>query len=335
VNAEGLELSEGVLQSGPALEDALHRFIDEGRTGIAFRAPSGIVPAALGGGRSRLPIVGCCVQTLRAAARRPPFERMAVLVAVQLETGRVRVAPAFADPTRGANLTLPPDPGEGFTGSLFRIDAGERLAIPPIPGPIALWLIARDIVAGPVRIRVEDRQPVDMEDAEVAKFLAGWRKRNIVKPRGADASTVWPRETVFGTYPIYRKTPESPPMPDRGIVLRVMPEVVHGKSAVRLILGSFRVTIPRRQVVFQPLSGDPTTAVVPITLVITGNDLPGAVVRHLRLPSYSAVNSVETNPIVEGQFKLNLFSFVSMRRAWQRYFVYAVCGDSISNPVRV
>lgn len=332
VSAAALELSEEVLRAGSALDDALARLIDEGRAGIALCAPANVRTSVLTRGSGGLPLAGCCVETLREASRRPPFESMAVLVAAQLETGRVRAGRAFPDPTQGSLAPPPADPGEGFTGSVFRLDVASRLGIPPVPGPIAVWLIARDRAAGPVHIVVENPPPPGIEDEEVAKFLTAWRKRNIVKPHGADPATVWPEETVFGSYPVYRKSAESPAMPNKGIELSAKRAVVLEKGAAWVLAGSFRLTIPRRHVVLEPLSGDPTTAVVPITLVITSNEIAGPIVRHLRVPSYSPVNPGDPTPIVEGQFKLNLFSFSGMWRTPRSYVVYAVCGDTISNP---
>lgn len=326
------ELLEEVLGIGPALDDALARFIGERRAGIALRAPVRIRTAALIGGKGGLPLAGCWVETLRAAARRPPFESMAVLVATQLETGRVRAGRAFADSTQASNAARPSDPGEGYTGSVFRLDVAARLAIPAVPGPIAVWLIARDRAAGPVRIVVESPHSPGLEDQEVVKFLAAWRRHKMIKPHGADPARAWPPQTTFGSYPTYRKDAESPPVPENGIALRAKPVVVLGKGADWVLAGSFRLAVPRRHVVLEPVSGYATTALVPITLVITSNEIAGPIVRHLRVPSISPIHPHEAAPVVEGQFKLNLFSFPGMWRTPQSYFVYAVSGDTISSP---
>jgi hypothetical protein len=330
VSAATIELSEEVLRAGPALDDALARLIDAGSEGIALCAPAAVRPGMVS--RGGLLLAGCRVETLRDAARRPPFESMAVLAATQLETGRVRAGRAFPDPTEGFPTPQPPDPGEGFTGGVFRLDVAARLAIPPVPGPIAVWLIARDRAAGPVHIVVEDPPRQGFEDNEVVKFLAAWRKRNAVKPRGADPATVWPEETIFGKYPVYRKTAESPAMPDTGITLAAKRTVVLEKGAIWELAGSYRLTIPRGQIVLEPVSGNPTTAVVPITLVVTSNKMAGPIIRHLHVPSFSPLNPRDAAHVVEGQFKLNLFSFPRIWHIPGTYFVYAICGDVMSSP---
>ena len=304
-------MNPSVLQSDAALEDALTEHIEAEETGVALCVP----PRVPAGGRE-LRIAGFRVETLRNAARRPSFETMAVIVAAQLATGRVRAARAFRN-TIGAACVPLADPGEGYTGSTLRIDVAERLGIPLVPGPIALWMIARDRVAGPERILVESPPPQGIDDPEVAKFIAARQQRTTVKPGGADPRTVWPEETVFGKYPRYRKGPESPAMPEKGIAIRVNQAI---------LAGSFRLNIPRLHAVTEPLSGDPTTAVVPITLVIIDNDIPGPLVRHLRVPSFS------TTDAKEGYFNLSLPSFSIRWEPGHTYFIYAVCGDTLSGP---
>jgi len=312
-------VNPAVLRSDSALDDALTRLIDEERAGITLCAPA-TVPA---GGRA-LRIAGCRVETLREAGRRPSFESMAVIAAAQLETGRVRAARAFARSMDVRLARAVPDPGVGYTGSVFRIDVAARLGIPLVPGPIAVWMIARERVAGPERILIESPSAQGIDDPEVAKFIAAWQRRTGAKPRGSDPRMVWPAETVFGKYPTYRKGPESPPMPQSGMVIRASQEILSG---------SFRLKIPRRHVVTQPLSGDPTTALVPVTLVIMDNEIPGPTLRHLRVPGFSEIRSTDAAPIVEGRFNLNLLSFTLRWQPSHTYFIYAVSGDTLSNHV--
>jgi len=313
-------VNPAVLQTDAALDDALTRLIDEEKTGITLCAP----PSVAAGARA-LRIAGCRVETLREAARRPSFESMALIIAAQLETGRVRAARAFPHSGDMANMRMPAsDPGEGCTGSVFRLDVAARLGIPLVPGPIALWMIARERGAGPERIVVESPALQGVEDPEVAKFIAAWQRRTTVKPRGADPRMVWPPETVFGKYPTYRQGPESPPLPAQGIVIR---------ENQGILSGSFRLKIPRRHVVLEPLSGDPTTALVPITLVASDNEIPGPIVRHLRVPSFSPIGLNNAAPVVEGRFYLNLLSFSVRWQPSHTYFIYAVSGDTLSNLV--
>jgi hypothetical protein len=303
-------VNPAALESDAALDGVLTHLIDEGKTGITLSALER-VPA----GARTLRIAGCRVETLRESSRRPSFESMAVIVAAQLETGRVRAGRAFAYPHDERKGMTVSDPGEGYTGSAFRIDVAARLHIPIVPGPVAVWMIARERTAGPLRIQIES-PPGGVDDPEVARFIAAWQKRTAAKPRGADPRTVWPAETVFGKCPKYRKTPQSPPMPESGIAIRIHQEV---------LAGAFRLEVGRRHIVVESVSGDPTTAVVPISLVIMDDEVPGAIVRHLRVPGFS-----DTNP-GEGYFNLSLLSFPIRWQPSHRYFVYAVSGESLSN----
>ena len=283
-------------------------------------------------GDGTLPLVGCRIVTLREAARRPPFEDLALLIAAHSESGRVYAARAFAPSTEASDPPpAPPDPGEGYSGSSFRIDVAARLGLRLEPGAYTVWLIVRDEASGPVRIQVVKPAPPPSDDPEVIKFIAAWRERNLPKPRGADPASVWPREAVFGSYPSYRSSAESPPLPERGIVLRAKRVLVLEQGARWVLAGSFRLALARRHVVLKPVSGDATTAVVPITIVMTSSEQAGPLVWHLRVPSTSKIESGDDAPVVAGHFTLNLFSLPRNWRAPGTYFVYAVCGDAIAD----
>lgn len=329
MNATGPALGDEALAGGPALEDALARFILERAAGTALRAPERVLST----GDGTLPLAGCRVLTLREAARQPPFEDMAVLVASHIETGKVYAARAFAQATEASDAPpVPQDPGEGWTGSSFRIDVAARLGLRLEPGTYALWLIVRGEANGPVRVQVTKPAPPPIEDPEVVKFIAAWRERNVAKPRGADPASVWPAEAVFGNYPSYRAGAESPPIPDRGIALWTKRIVALEPGARWVLAGSFRLAIPRRHVILKPVSGYAATAVLPLTLVVTASAAAGPFVRHLRVPSQSVIAAGDAAPVVAGHFTLNLFSLPGMWRAPQTYFLYAVCGDAISEP---
>jgi hypothetical protein len=328
----GPTLGEEALDDSPALEDALARFIAERALGTALRMPASVLST----GDGSLPLAGCRVTTQREAAQRPPFEDVALLVASHVDSARVYAARAFAPGTEADDpAPAPPDPGEGYTGSTFRIDVARRLGFRPEPGTFAVWLIVRGEAHGPARIQVVKPTPTPApgySDPEVAKFIAEWRKRNVPKPRGADPASVWPPEAVFGNYPSYRAGAESPPLPQRGISLWTKRVLLLETNARWVLAGSFRLAIPRRHVVLEPVSGYPATAVLPITIVLTASTAAGPFVRHMRVPSKTPVDTRDDAPVVEGHFTLNLLSLPGMWRAPDTYFVYAVCGETMSQP---
>lgn len=310
-----------------ALENACARAVLERTTGTVMQAPQRIPAGAA------LTLSGYRVSTLRDAAQWPPTEAMSLLVASHLESARVWAAPAQA-PATAAFLPPPPapDPGEGFTGSSFRHDVSGRLGFSPQPGHLCVWLIVRGEASGPARVEVFDPASRPIDDPEVLRFLAGWRRKHPPRPRGADPTTVWPPEAVFGSYPSYRARSDGPPMPSMGIALQTASQVDCASPAAWVLSGAYRLTIPRRQLVLKPVSGYATTAVVPMTLVITAHHDTGPLVMHLKLPSETPVAATAERPVVEGRFALNLFSLRGMWREPGTYFIYAVCGDALSPP---
>jgi hypothetical protein len=332
MSSTGPTLGDEALGDGPALEDALARSLVDRALGTTLRMPANVLST----GDGSLPLAGCRVVTLRDAARQPPFEDVALLVASHVDTGRIYVARAFAQSTEASDPPpTPPDPGEGYTGSTFRIDVARRLGLQPEPGTFTVWLIVRSEASGPERVQVVKPAPTPTSgysDPEVAKFIAEWRKRNVPKPRGADPASVWPPEAVFGNYPSYRAGAESPPLPQRGISLWTKRVLLLESNARWVLAGSFRLAVPRRHVVLEPVSGYPATAVLPITIVLTASTAAGPFVQHLRVPSKTPINARDDAPVVEGHFTLNLMSLPGMLRAPDTYFVYAVCGETMSHP---
>jgi hypothetical protein len=319
----------GSVEDTRALEEACARAVLERSIGTVLQAPQRVAA----GNSAALILSGYRVASLRAAAEWPPLDAMALLIASHLESGRVFVATARAPDTMAIGKPpAAPDPGEGCTGSTFRYDLAARLGFSPAPGRLCVWMIVRGEASGPVRIELFDPESRPIDDPEVLKFLAGWHRKNPPKPRGANPRNVWPAEAVFGAYPSYRTRTDGPPVPTTGISLSTPDRAESGSSAPWVLSGAFRVAIQRRQLVLKTVSGYATTAVVPITLIITTNHEAGPLLLPLRLPSESPVSSSADMPVVEGRFSLNLFAMRGMWREPGTYFIYAICGDTLSAP---
>ena len=99
-----------------------------------------------------------------------------------------------------------------------------------------------------------------------------------------------------------------------------------------VLSGAYRLSIDGNHVVHRPVSGESATAVVPITLAMTGLQVPGPIVIGLRLPSLSRIKPSEKTPIVEGHFSINLLTLPGVRRIPGTFYVYAVSGDTLSAP---
>lgn len=324
-----MPLDNAVLGPPPALEDELALRIRDKVFGTAIAASPRIeLPP-----RTVLQLAGCHVETLRDAARRPVFEDMAVLVGSNPISGRVRACRAFPESTEADDPPpSPPDPGEGVTGIAFRINLAELLELPMEPGSYCFWILARERASNPARMELFKPPPSPIDDPEVVKFIAQWRAANPRKPVGADPRTVWPPAALFGGYPSYRASDAAVPLPKHGIVLSAERVLVQKQGLRWVLSGAFRVAIDRRHAVLDAVSGESATAVVPISLVITGNAITRPVVLDLRLPTRSAIKSGEQTPVVEGHFSINLASLPGIRRLPGTYFIYAVCGEAISAP---
>lgn len=322
-------LDESVLDDGPALEDTLAERIRQKQFGLAIAAPPSIqLPL-----RRPVQVAGCHVETLCDAARRPAFDDMAILVGSNPVTGRVRATRAFPETTEADDPSpRPSDPGEGVTGTAFRVNAASLLAFPDAAAVYHVWMIARDRVSNRVRTELIPRPAYGYDDPEVARFVARWRAENPTTLQGADPRSIWPPPAVFGGYPSYRSGDAKLPLPASGIVLSAERVLVMDKGLRWILSGAYRLTIDRSHVVHRPVSGESATAVVPITLVVTGLQIAGPIVIGMRLPSLSPIKPSDKTPVASGHFSINLLTLPGVRRIPGTFHVYAVSGDILSGP---
>jgi len=79
----------------------------------------------------------------------------------------------------------------------------------------------------------------------------------------------------------------------------------------------------------------PHTAIVPITLVLTGSDRPAPVVLPLKLPSYDPVDRNADSAIVSGYFAIDLCKLSDIAAIEQTVFIYAFSGEVMVGPVPI
>ena len=325
----GDALDESVLANDAALDDALAERVKQKQFGLVIAAPaSAQLPL-----RRPVQVAGCHVETLRDAVRRPAFDDMAIIVGSNPATGRVRATRAVPELTEADDPPpRPPDPGEGVTGSAFRLNTASLLAFTDAAAVYHVWMIARDRVSNRVRIELIPPPAYGYDDPEVAKFVTRWRAENPATVHGADPRSVWPLPAVFGGYPSYRSGDAKLPLPEHGIVLSAERVLVIDKGLRWVLSGAYRLSIDRAHVVHRPVSGESATAVVPITLVVTALQIAGPIVIGLRLPSLSPIKPTDKAPLVEGHFSINLLTLPGVRRIPGTFYVYAVSGDTLSAP---
>ncbi len=75
------------------------------------------------------------------------------------------------------------------------------------------------------------------------------------------------------------------------------------------------------------------TAVIGITLVLTGNEMPGPWKISLHVPSYDEIAPGEENPVVTGFFNVDLLTLDASIGFPQTFAIWAFSGKSVSDPV--
>ncbi len=262
------------------------------------------------------------------------FDYSAVLVATELGGGETmanslrRVHEDARPPKSG--IRQPP----GRVMGRFSSNARERLPeIPWKPGAVSLVVLLFDQRSNQARVtlasdHVDDDAPGQGANARVMPVFP---PLNGEKPSGAD-------------YPSYSKNDGSPPVPAQfAINMSVNPEFRHeadGKCALR---GSFFLPVAPGNVVPRDASGKPAVdvgdpaarAVIPIALVIMGNQMPGAFVIRLKVPVYGAFEATAGAEAAAGHFNIDLNAMEDMPKSSQMYTIWAFSGEVIGGAVKV
>ncbi len=297
------------------------RLSKEGKTGVFVDAPAK-VPLD---GRTSLPIVGCHVVTLREAATLS-FDKNAVVAAVHLDDGRAHVdlvePPRVRDPSAPRPAPDDEDPGEGRVYKMFKLDAHARL--PDLPwekGRIVTTLLLRGQRSERVTSELVAPPPRGFVDAVVAEAMAA-------APRERRPERV--RPAAGPELPSYRRDARSPAPPAQpGLALVALRKVpASGQLVAR---GTLVLPVVEHQVVHDHPVGDPEArAVVPVTLVLLGEETVGPFVIDLGVPLYEL--PPEGKP-ARGYFGLDLLKHPAMaHRKKQRYWLWAFAGEHLWGP---
>jgi hypothetical protein len=286
---------------------------------LAIGAPSKVAYQT----RETLPLL-----VLRAgqqdAIARLPFKATALVVAQELYSNKTYVNMAVTD-ARG----IPPKPYDGpplagKTGEGYVVDVRKQLRMPWQRSELLVSLIIRDTMTHRVRIQIGKG---GYEDPAVEQYLV----EQDQKPQPAEVYPLPRTEEDDGkTLPSYRKQSDSQPVPDKlGITLAV-PRVVPRNQHMRAIVhGSFRLRLlPRERA-----PGRVYSAVVPITLLATGSDLPAPYQFDLQVPVYDPVQTVDGGTEVTGYFSIDLQSLANLNVVDQTLFLYAFSGEQVLGPV--
>lgn len=259
----------------------------------------------------------------------PPFENVAVLVA-----SRTSDRATFAN-TAAAGVPPPTGPqGTSWKGRTFTLNLRDRLDIPWERGTFAVRVLMRER-ASAVR-RVELVESGAYEDPEVTRFLEQYRPA---------PAPVWPTERP--TLPSYAADPSTPALPKgagEGVALAIERVSVAVRGTPLVLRGRFALRV-RRGEIMPPLREDELsrageasalsdvaprpTAIIPLTVVITGSKdhTPATVV--LRVPTYDEIE--RAGDVVTGAFAVDLFE-LGFPATEQTHFAWAFAGDVASEP---
>jgi len=283
--------------------------------------------------RRSLPLIGVRSTSIRDNLT-IGLQHRAVLVLTRLGDGRSHAATAFRVPETPRPAAPPRNESSiprGRTVKAFSVMVTDRI-------PDLLWaeetlqatLLLYDQRSNPVVIRMTGDPG---RDARSQHDSTGCREAISIPPSAEDTS--------------YRPRPDSPPLPDgRAIALATERHVVRQPGAEITVRGSFVLPVPDRDLL-GPWSGSAhegkagaaaeapaVVAVVPVTLVLTGDRDARPILRSLCVPVYGPLERTRDGMIGRGYFTADLFEQVRHQDP-QEYALWALSRTVISGPARL
>jgi hypothetical protein len=267
---------------------------------------------------------------------------------VNVETSEVyagfAAAPAEVDPD--APKFDPADAPKGSGAETFVIDARATLGIPWEPGRYLATLIMRDVVSNRAPL-VLAKSTATYRDEEVEKYLAQ-RRAKAPLPRVWPPLPELPRVPAGATQPppdaphplpSYSIRPGSPELPEApGIALAVKRVVEVNAPGGCVVRGSFKLpakwatAVPPPVAPSAPGTQEQPTAIVPITLLLTGSKQPDARSFALKVPVYTPIDFADEAAQATGYFAFDLCKYAPVNRVPQTFFVYAFSGELMVGP---
>jgi hypothetical protein len=273
------------------------------------------------------------------------LQRRAVVVTSHLEGTVTLAATAFRQPDEPRRLADPRDPAtlpKGRTVKTFSVSLSDRLPeLPWKPGTWQTTVLLYDQRSNAVVTRLQEAAS---PDPAVQEFLNAQR-------RPAFPAAISP--PLDGSANPYLPRPDSPTPPSGpGIVLAVDRVAVHGRDRSCLLRGSCRLPISPRDMVKHlpgPVGseaerlaiadgwvdvGDPEAiAVLPVTLLLTGNQRAEPLLIQLQVPIYGPLGPTDSSDGAHGYFAVDLFKLLPDDVFIQSYAIWAVSRSVLSEPV--
>lgn len=313
-------------------DDIEDKLLDEESEGFILDAPTHVPLAE----RDTFPVVLLRVSSLQNM-RELVFRRCGLVVAIDI-TNNYTYANKAIQPRPNEPRPRPPSsagpPPQGFGGEAFCIDIRKSLDLPWKPREYIVTVILRDQVSNQVLVKLVDTGS-GYQDPEVASFIEEHRKKTGPPP-------MWPEPG--DPLPGYEKQPSSPAIPEEpGVVLSVERVTIIKEGISCVLHGSFRLPVESAQIV-QPSPQQSTageseqskpvpSAIVPITLVLTGSVVATPFIWRLMVPSFDPISEKEETKEVTGYFAIDLCTLGTLTGLHQTYFIYAFSREVMTGPV--
>jgi hypothetical protein len=252
----------------------------------------------------------------------PNFEASTIVTGMNLYTGELRAALAFDPPAAPRPRPHPNGLPPAMIGEGRIVDLAQRLKLPPMRGDFLITFISLDQVSERQRMKVVET--VAYEDPAVEEFFGQRLATQLGPPKvspEAHSGARW--------FPIYEQRLDSPSVPSESGI-QIVIERVNLVSAEECILtASFKLPVDKRHIVAKARE----TAIVPITLLLTGSVDRSPQFVKLHVPSYAPITSEGGQNFATGHFTLDLCQMANLRTTPQTYFIYAFAGSILTGPI--
>jgi hypothetical protein len=256
------------------------------------------------------------------------FTDHAMISVVDLDKNSVYFGPVFTEADVESKAPLDPaNIPEGGGSENYVTDLREELGVAWHPATLLATVLTRDMVSNRVRIEL-GKSPGAYHDKEVERFLASEHER---------ATPIAVSPAAGKNLPSYAKISGSPEIPaEFGVALATTRVVVAKQGWTSILRGAFRLRVREHERVKVPVvegtgREESPTAVIGITLVVTGSDLAEASILRLDVPSWDPL--APKDPVATGYFALDLRAQNLVGTRPQTRFVYALSGEHLTGPV--
>src|SRR5438067_3765615 len=307
----------------------------KGQEGMVLGAPATVALNQ----RQSFPVALIRVSKLTTLGKIPSRSTL-IITTMDLGSNELRARLALPPLAREAGNSGRANAGSGrdsFSGDdtamvaeAHTIDLASRVRLPAARGEYLVTAILFDQVSNRCRMKVSESAGYD--DPAVDEFLQQYRARRLHTPK------VFPK--VGTPLPSYRRQDNSPAIPaELGVALSVTRVNVFAPGARCILTGSFRLPIRPQNIVKPVKAGTESavvpeeTAIIPISLLITGSADATPQIVKLVVPSYGPLESTAHQTIATGYFSFDLCGIANLLVAPQTHFIYAFSGEVMTAAV--